>query len=128
MDSFQQISDSELELMRIIWKNGGRILFAQVMPELSLIKKDWKINTALTFLSRLVEKGMLAVKKRGRRNEYIALVSEEEYAARQTSDFLERVYEGDVRSLVSALIVQNRISADELEQLGRFWNGEEGER
>ncbi len=30
----QQVSDSELELMRIIWDNGGSALYAQIMEEL----------------------------------------------------------------------------------------------
>ena len=34
----QQISDSELELMKIIWGNGGTALYAQIMEALS--KKD----------------------------------------------------------------------------------------
>lgn len=121
-----QISDSELELLRIIWANGGRVLFAQVMAELEAQEKEWKTNTVLTFLSRLVEKKMLSVKKQGRRNEYIALISEKDYAAHQTDAFLDRVYDGNVRGLVSALLSQNRLTAADLEELKQFWNGEEG--
>ena len=77
----QQISDSELELMRIIWANGGTILYAQLMETLVERGMDWKKNTVLTFLSRLVEKGLLKTSKIGRRNEYTARVTEEEYCA-----------------------------------------------
>lgn len=124
MEERIQISDSELELMRIVWAHDGRILFAQIMPELEARKKEWKVNTVLTFLSRLVDKGMLAVEKQGRRNEYIALTSEADYAAHQTTAFLDRVYEGNVRGLVSALISQNRLTTADLEELKQFWNGE----
>lgn len=66
----QQVSDSELELMRIIWDNGGSALYAQIMEELVRTGHSWQKNTVITLLSRLVEKGLLRTNKIGRRNEY----------------------------------------------------------
>ena len=43
----------------------------------------WQKNTVITLLSRLVDKGMLKTGKIGRRNEYIALVSEADYRSAQ---------------------------------------------
>ena len=88
--------------------------------------REWKSNTVLTFLSRLVEKEMLAVEKHGRLNVYVALVREEEYADEQTRSFLERVYGGNAGRLVSSLLKQDCLTAEELEQLRAFWEtGEE---
>lgn len=117
-----QISDSELELMRIIWSHGGRALFAAVMEDLEQQGKSWKVNTILTFLSRLTEKGFLSTRKIGRRNEYIALITEKEYAAEQTKTFLDKVYEGNARDLVAALVQQNCLNERDLEELKQFWN------
>lgn len=88
----QQVSESELVLMKIIWKNGGAALYALIMEELEKEKNEWKNNTVLTLLSRLVEKRFLKVRKIGRRNEYVALVTEAEYQAMQTHSFLDKVY------------------------------------
>ena len=52
----QQISESELVLMKIIWKNGGTALYSYIMEELEKERSGWKKNTVLTLLSRLVEK------------------------------------------------------------------------
>ncbi len=52
----QQISESELVLMKIIWKNGGTALYSLIMKELEKDKNEWKNNTVLTLLSRLGEK------------------------------------------------------------------------
>ena len=49
----QQISESELVLMKIIWKNGGVALYSLIMKELEKDKNEWKNNTVLTLLSRL---------------------------------------------------------------------------
>lgn len=117
----QQISESELVLMKIIWKNGGTALYSFVMDELEKEKKEWKKNTVLTLLSRLIEKKYLKTKKIGRRNEYVALVAEQEYQAMQTHSFLDKIYEGNVKNLVSTLLQQDILSADELKEIEDFW-------
>ena len=121
MEKRQPISDSELELMRILWARGGRARFAEVMEALSAREKEWKANTVLTFLSRLVEKEMLAVEKHGRLNVYVALLREEDYADSQTRTFLDRVYGGNAGRLVSSLLKQDCLTADDLEELKAFW-------
>ena len=117
----QQISESELVLMKIIWKNGGTVLYSTVIDELEKKSSLWKKNTVLTLLSRLIEKQFLKTKKIGRRNEYVAVVTEQEYQAMQTHSFLDKVYGGDVKHLVSALLQQDMLSADELKEIERFW-------
>ena len=117
----QQISESELVLMKIIWKNGGSALYSYIMDELEKDDHEWKKNTVLTLLSRLVEKNYLRTSKIGRRNEYRAVVAEQEYRAAQTQNFLDRVYEGNVSGLVSTLLQQDILSAEELKEIEKFW-------
>lgn len=117
----QQISESELVLMKIIWKNGGAALYSGIKEELEKDRNEWKNNTVLTLLSRLVEKRFLKVKKIGRRNEYLAMVTEQEYQAMQTHSFLDKIYGGNVKNLVSTLLQQDIISADGLEEIEKFW-------
>ena len=64
--SAPQISDSELELMKIIWSAGGAALYAQIMEALAEEGRSWQKNTVITLLSRLVDKGFLTVRKLGR--------------------------------------------------------------
>ena len=117
----QQISESELVLMKIIWKNGGTALYSQVIEELEKDSSQWKKNTVLTLLSRLIEKKYLKIRKIGRRNEYIALVAEAEYQTLQTHQFLNRVYSGNVRNLVVTLLRQDVLSEDDMEEVERYW-------
>ena len=120
----QQISESELILMKIIWKNEGSSLYSLIMEELEKDKNEWKNNTVLTLLSRLIEKKFLKIKKIGRRNEYTATVTEAEYQAMQTHRFLDKVYGGNVKNLVSTLLRQDILSADELKEIETFWRNE----
>ena len=65
----QQISDAELDIMKIIWANEGPALFAHIMDSLAAKGKTWQKNTVIMLLSRLNDKGYLKAKKTGRRNE-----------------------------------------------------------
>ena len=101
----QQISDAELEIMKIVWGNPEEVtLFSYIMDGLADRGKPCQKNTLIVLLSRLMNKGFLSAKKIGRRNEYKALVSEMEYQTAQTKNFLDKVYEGNVKGLVSNLI------------------------
>lgn len=122
----QQISDSELELMKIVWASGGAARYAQIMEELSKTGRTWQKNTVITLLSRLVEKGLLKTSKIGRRNEYTALVSEADYRAAQTRTLLHKLYAGDAKGLVSTLIQGDMLSERDYEELKRFWEGGDG--
>ncbi|EAF4778730.1 BlaI/MecI/CopY family transcriptional regulator [Listeria monocytogenes] len=119
--AIKSISKSELEVMKIIWDFGRAVQYADVAGKLEEKNYSWKKNTILTFLTRLVEKNLLSVKKVGRKNEYYALVSENEYLERQTETFVEDIYEGDVKGLITNLVQNDLISPDELEGLQQFW-------
>lgn len=122
-----QISDSELELMKIVWAAGGTALYAQIMESLAAAGRTWQKNTVITLLSRLVEKGFLRVRKLGRRNEYTATVSEADYQTAQTQVLVNKLYAGSAKGLVAALIRQEAISPGDYEELKRFWEKGGGE-
>lgn len=117
------IPDSELELMKIVWANGGTALYAQIMEELSAAGRAWQKNTVITLLSRLVDKGLLKTSKIGRRNEYTALVSEAEYQTAQARTLLNKLYQGDAKGLVATLIQGDMLSEEDYAELKRFWEG-----
>ena len=117
----QQVSDSELELMKIVWANGGCVLYAQITEELAKSGRAWQKNTIITLLSRLMEKGLLKTSKIGRRNRYTALVPEGDYQAVQTERFVDKIYEGNAKGLVAALIQKELLSAEDYEGLKAYW-------
>lgn len=124
----QQISDYELELMKIVWANGGKALYADIAKALEDKGTPWTKNTIITLSSRLISKGFLKTNKIGRRNEYTAIVSETEYQAAQTQNFLDKIYEGSAKGLVSTLIEKDLLSPDDIEELKKHWEGGEDHR
>lgn len=117
----QQISDYELELMKVIWNNGGTALYAEITAALSEKGMDWTKNTVITLLSRLIDKGLLRTSKIGHRNRYTAIVSSSEYQTSQTENFLNKVYEGNAKGLVSTLIQKDLLSDADYEDLMKYW-------
>ena len=124
----QQVSDSELELLKIVWANGGTALYAHIMEKLSATGRTWQKNTIITLLSRLVEKGLLKTSKIGRRNEYTAIVSEADYQAAQTQTLLNKLYAGSAKGLVSTLIQKEMLSAEDYTELKQYWENREEDR
>lgn len=119
----QQVSDAELQLMKIIWSKGGTALYAEIMEELTAAGRTWQKNTVITLLSRLIEKGLLKSNKIGRRNKYTAIVSEADYQTDQTKCFLNKLYEGNVKGLVATLIQSDMLTTEDYEDLKTFWEG-----
>ncbi|MCI9337391.1 MAG: BlaI/MecI/CopY family transcriptional regulator [Lachnospiraceae bacterium] len=117
----QQLSDSELEIMKIVWENPSDVtLFSYIMDGLAAKGKPCRKNTLIVLLSRLMNKGFLSAKKIGRRNEYTTLVSEAEYQRTQTKHFLDKIYEGNAKGLVSALIMGDMLADEEYEELKKL--------
>ncbi len=124
----QQVSDSELTLMKILWSAGGSAKYAAIMEELAKSGNTWQKNTVITLLSRLVDKGMLKTGKIGRRNEYIALVSEADYRSAQARTLVSKLYAGSAKGLVATLIQGEMLSEEDYRELKRFWESGGGEK
>lgn len=117
-----KMSKSELELMRIVWGKAAPVTCGELL-ELLPTDKSWKTTTVLTFLSRLAEKGMLRVKKRGKANVYTAAVSESAYRGQETMTFLEDMHGGSVKSFITTLYNSEDLTKDEIDEL-KAWLSE----
>ena len=125
----QQLSDAELEIMKIVWGNSEEVsLFPYIMKGLAEKGKPCQKNTLIVLLSRLIDKGFLSAKKVGRRNEYTTLISEMEYQTAQTKKFMDKIYEGSVKGLVSNLIFGDLLADEEYEELKRLLEKGKGQQ
>ena len=125
----QQISDTELEIMKIVWGNPEEAtLFSYIMEGLAARDRPCQKNTLIVLLSRLMNKGFLSARKIGRHNEYTALVSETDYQTAQTKNFLDKIYEGSAKGLVSNLIMGDLLADEEYEELKRLLEKGKGQQ
>ena len=59
MTNFQKLSDTEMEVMEIIWASDHPITSGELLEIFARDKgKKWKGQTMATFLARLVEKSV----------------------------------------------------------------------
>ena len=120
----QKLSDAELEIMKIVWGNHDKeTLFSYITDSLIEQGRPCQKNTLIVLLSRLVSKGFLRARKIGRKNEYTALISETEYPTAQTQNFLDKIYEGSIKGLVSNLIAGDLLTDEEYDELKKLLEG-----
>ena len=128
MRKIQKMSESEKEVMRFVWGAGGSATSAKLIDDLKTINKEWKPNTVLTFLARFVEKGILTSVRHGRLNEYIPLVTEDEYIQFETRSFLDSVHDGSVKSFIAALHNGNDLTEEDFNELQAWFAGKVGKQ
>ena len=115
------MSDSEMEIMRLIWDQGGTMTISELLDQIEQTDHDWKRTTVRTFISRLIDKGMLISQKEGRGALYVARISEEEYLKTQSVQFVNQVFGGNVSTLLTSLFGQQCLESKDIEELEKFW-------
>lgn len=115
MCQMPQISEAEYEVMKVVWEYAP-ISTNDVVEKLSHTH-DWSPKTVQTMLSRLVKKGVLTYKKDSRMFVYSSVVKREDYIRQESNSFLNRFFNGNIGSMVSAFLDQEELSTDEIDEL-----------
>lgn len=110
-----RITDSEVEIMRVLWKAGVDLPIADIRSTLHQTSK-WENSTIKTLLRRLCEKGVvLATKKEV--FYYRPLVSEVEYKEYTTQSLIDRLYSGSAKKLVASLLGSKKLNNADIKEL-----------
>lgn len=115
MNTLPQISEAEYEVMKIVWKYAPTN--TNEITERLTRTTAWSPKTIQTLIKRLVNKGALTYEKQGRIFVYTPLVKKDEYIGQESSSFLKRFYNGDITSMLSAYLEQDKLSADDIDSL-----------
>lgn len=109
------VTNSEWYLMNCLWEESPRSLM-QLVP----ILKDrvgWSKSTCATMVRRMTEKGLIGYEERGKTKFFYAKVEKEDVIVQETRDFLQRIYDGSVGMMMSALLRQNDLSGEDIREL-----------
>ena len=120
----RRLPDTELEVMKALWASGPDTTRAAL--EAALAPRRWASNTINTYLTRLADKGFVAVERAGRGNRYTALVSREDYLAYDSQAVLSRLYGSSPRNFVAAL-ARGGLKREDVAQLRELLDQLEGE-
>lgn len=115
MKSLPQISEAEFEVMKIVWKYAP-ISTNEVIDKLAQTSA-WSPKTIQTLLKRLAAKGAITYEKHSRVFVYTPLIQEGEYLSHESSSFLKRYYDGNISTMLSAYLENDRLSDAEIDEL-----------
>lgn len=115
MARLPQISEAEFEVMKIVWKYAP--INTNEITERLVKTTTWSPKTIQTLIKRLVTKGALSYEKQSRVFVYTPSVDEAEYIGQESNTFLNRFYDGNIASMLSAYLDNDRLSETEIAEL-----------
>ena len=116
-----KLTASEWNILNCLWERSPRPVM-QIANELEQTV-GWHRSTTITTLHRMEAKGLVRCEQaetgqsgsRGRA--YVPLVDREQAAVAETRSFLDRVYQGSVGMMMSAMAQRQQLSAEEIMEL-----------
>jgi BlaI family penicillinase repressor len=101
--------------MQILWGKGRAT--ARDITEALNASEPIAHSTVQTLLRTLEDKGSITHEVEGRTFVFFPLVKEDKYKRNATRDLLDRVFGGDVQSLVAHLLQHENMSRKELDEI-----------
>ncbi|MCL2170858.1 MAG: BlaI/MecI/CopY family transcriptional regulator [Defluviitaleaceae bacterium] len=119
-----KIADSELEIMRVLWRAGRALTFGEIRNCLAG-RVGWSRSTVQTLLGRLRDKGFVTA-----HSSYASLyspnISEDEHLQSEGHNFIEKLFDGNAKNLVAGLIRSGRLDENDIDELKQFFTMEGG--
>ena len=115
MSNKPNISEAEWEVMRCLWQKSpqtGNELAQQLCQG-----GQWQPKTVKTLISRLLAKGAIGFHKKGREYDYYPKLKEEACVKQASKNFLQRVFGGAAKPMLAALIEDQKLSDQDIEEL-----------
>ena len=109
------LTNSEWYVLDCLWEQSP-LTVMQLVAALGE-RLGWAKSTTITTLRRMEEKGLVRCELEGRTRRYFPAVEHRQAAIRETRSFLDKVYQGSVGMMVSAMARDKALSRDEIDQL-----------
>lgn len=119
MNEQYEITEAELEIMQVLWKNKRGNL-TTIMEELSKKNKteEKNKNTIKTLIHRLIQKGAIESQKVNNKEvEYIPKINEKKFIAKESNSFLNKFFNGNTEKLLLNFVENKKVTKKELQKL-----------
>ena len=120
------LTNSEWYVLDCLWERSPQTVMELVgaLGE----RLGWAKSTTITTLRRMEDKGLVLCRTQGRTKHYSPAVSKDRAVRRETRSFLDKVYQGSVGMMVSAMAEDKALSRAEIDELYEILRrAEEGE-
>ncbi len=110
----QLITDRERGLLEMLWQHGP--LFVREMVE-HCPEPKLHFNTIATTVRVLEEKGYVGHEVVGGSHRFFAIAQKKDFRDRTLANVIRDYFDNSYRNVVSALVEEEKISADELKEI-----------
>lgn len=110
-----ELSDGEWTLMKVLWDSAPSTII-----QLTGAMRDrtgWSKHTIISMLSRLENKGAVRYQSNGRAKVYSPVLQREDAVKRETSRFLDKVFDGRLGVMLNAVMDSRPLTQEDLEEL-----------
>ncbi len=114
-----KISDAELEVMRILWREKQVVSFSDIRTELS-DKMGWEKSTIATLLRRLQKKGAISIQEK-EVHYYMPNVTKEDYMMHRKKSLIDKLYDGSTKNFVAALCQNGELTEADIDELKMYF-------
>lgn len=108
-----KLFDSELKVMDVLWKEGDTT--AKKISDSLKEQIGWNMNTTYTLIKRCIGKG--AIERREPNFICHALLPKEQVQEQETTELINKVFDGSVDLLFASLLNRKDLSEKEIEEL-----------
>lgn len=114
-----KISDAELEVMRILWREKQAVSFRDIRMELSN-KMGWEKSTIATLLRRLQKKGAISIQEK-EVHYYMPKIAKEDYIMSKKRSLIDKLYDGSTKNFVAALCQSGELTEADIDELKMYF-------
>ncbi len=119
-----RIKSSEWNVLNCLWEKSPQTVM-QLVARLGE-SVGWAKSTTITTLRRMEEKGLVHCEIVGKGKSYTPAVEQENAVISETRSFLDRVYQGSVGLMMSAMAKRQELTAEDLAELRKILEEAEG--
>lgn len=116
MEKIKKLPDAEFDIMKVVWDNEPPVTTTFVKDQLGK-EKEWKIQTVVTLMLRLVERGFMRSEKHGKERTYFPLVSKEDYLKFETGNFMKQYHNSSLFNLINTLYDGEALTDKDIDEL-----------
>ena len=120
------LSEGEWKIMKLLWSSAPCSL--REITDALEGETGWSRPTIHVMLKRLIAKGAVRVDENAKVHEYYPTVKRRDVAPAETESFLNRVYDGSVGMLFSALTERKSLSDKDIADLRKILDNAEKKR
>ena len=115
----KRLPDAEFDVMQTIWDQQPPVTTGMLMTLLGN-DRGWKVQTMVTLLARLADRGFIRAEKgAGRERLFYPVISRNEYLRMETESFVDHYHKKSISSLIASL-AGDRLTEEDLDELSAF--------